>query len=157
MSRMRSGIWLFALTAGLGAAGCNSGPATPTSAPLVFSGAPATTVASASGGLSIDVWWSPAQPIVGYDATQLAISDDNGAPVSGLSLSIVPWMPAQGHGPSVLPTVMEVSPGTYVAAPIDFFMAGQWELRTAITSAADGGGADGAIIDDTAKPTVNVP
>jgi hypothetical protein len=157
MGQLRSGVTRLALTVVFGAAACNSGPAIPSAAPLVFPGAPAATVASASGGLWIDVWWSPAQPIVGYDATQLAISDSNGSPVSGLSLSIVPWMPAQGHGASVLPTVTEISPGTYVATPIDFFMAGQWELRTAITNAADGGGADGAIIDDTADPTVNVP
>ncbi len=36
-------------------------------------------------------------------------------------------------------------------------MAGQWELRTAITNLADGGGTDAAIIDDSADPTVNVP
>jgi hypothetical protein len=157
MGQLRSGVSLLALTVVLGAAGCNSGPAMPSAAPLVFPGAPAATVASASGGLRIDVWWSPAQPIVGYNATQLAISDAGGSPVSGLVLSIVPWMTAHGHSASVLPTVMEISPGTYVATPVDFFMAGQWELRTAITSPADGGGADAAIIDDTAGPTVNVP
>ena len=127
------------------------------SAPLVFPGAPAATVASASGGLSIGVWWSPAQPIVGYNATQLAISDSNGSPVSGLVLSIVPWMAAHAHGASVLPTVTEISPGTYVADPVDFFMAGQWELRTAIRRPADGGGADAALLDDSADPKVNVP
>lgn len=157
MGPFRSGVSLLALTAIVGAAACNSGPAIPASAPLVFPGAPAATVASASGSLTIDVWWSPAQPIVGYNATQLAISDPNGSPVSGLVLSIVPWMVAHGHGASVQPTVMEISPGTYVATPVDFFMAGQWELRTAITNSTDGGGADGAVVDDTAVPTVNVP
>ena len=156
MGQKRSGVSLLALVVVFGAAACNSDPAIPTSAPLVFPGAPAATVSSASGDLRIDVWWSPAQPIVGYNAAQLAVSDPNGSPVSGLVLSIVPWMPAHAHGASVLPTVMEISAGTYVATPIDFFMAGQWELRTAITNAADGG-ADAAIIDDTADPTVNVP
>ncbi len=157
MAQMRSGVPLLALTVVLVTAACNGSPGIPTSAPLVFPGSPAATVASASGNLSIDVWWSPAQPIVGYDATQLAISDANGSPVSGLALTIVPWMPAHGHGASVEPTVTEISPGTYVATPIDFFMAGEWELRTAITNAADGGGTDAAMIDDSAAPTVNVP
>jgi|GEM_PF-1502292 len=157
MAQMPSGVPLLALTAVLATAACNGSPAVPSSAPLVFPGSPAVTVASASGGLSIDVWWSPAQPIVGYDATQLAISDANGALVSGLVLTIVPWMPAHGHGASVAPTITETSPGTYVATPLDFFMAGEWELRTAITNAADGGAADAVVIDDSADPTVNVP
>ena len=66
-------------------------------------------------------------------------------------------MPAHGHGASVEPTVTEISPGTYVATPLDFFMAGEWELRTAITNAADGGATDAAMINDNADPTVNVP
>src|SRR3954451_5142856 len=157
MGQSRSGVSLLALAVVLVGAACNTGPAIPTSAPLIFPGAPAATVASASGNLTIDVWWSPAQPIVGYNATQLAISDPNGSPVSGLVLSIVPWMVAHGHSASVQPAVMEISPGTYVATPVDFFMAGQWELRTAITNPADGGGTDEAIVDDSADPTVNVP
>ena len=157
MVQMRSGVPLLALTVVFATAACNGSPGTPTSAPLVFPGSPAATVASLSGRLSIDVWWSPAQPIVGYDATQLAISDANGLPVSGLALTIIPWMPAHGHGASVQPTVTEISPGTYVATPIDFFMAGEWQLRTAITNAADGGSTDAAMIDDSADPTVNVP
>jgi hypothetical protein len=157
MGQRRSGVWLLALAVVVAAAACNYEPAIPTSAPLVFPGTPAATVASASGKLSIDVWWSPPQPIVGYNAAQLAISDPGGSPVSGLVLSIVPWMAAHGHGASVQPTIMEISTGTYVATPVDFFMAGQWELRTAITNLTDGGGTDAAIIDDSAAPTVNVP
>ena len=150
-------VGLFALVALTGIA-CNSETATPTSAPLVFEGSPAETMASASGNLQIGVWWSPLQPIVGYDATQFAISDATGAPVSGLTLTIVPWMPAHGHGASVQPTVTETAPGIYAATPLDFFMAGEWELRTSIASGADGGEAsDAAIIADTVDPTINVP
>lgn len=157
MDQRRSGVVLAALTVVLGSAGCDSGPAIPTSAPLDFPGPPAATVVSASGAFRLDVWWSPAQPIVGYNATQLAISDASGSPVAGLALSIVPWMAAHGHGASVQPNVMEISPGTYVATPIDFFMSGQWELRTAMTTVAHDGGADAAVVEDSADPTVNVP
>jgi hypothetical protein len=38
-------------------------------------------------------------------------------------------------------------PGVYVAAPVDFYMAGNWELMTAIA---------GGAIDDSAQPTVEV-
>jgi hypothetical protein len=120
---------------------------------LVFNGPPALTVPSASGALDLAVWWSPVQPTVGYDAAQLAITDGSGAPVAGLSLTIVPFMPAHGHGASVDPTVSETAPGVYVATPLDFFMAGHWELLTTIASGGDAGGT----IDDSAQPTVDVP
>jgi hypothetical protein len=129
------------------AAGCGGGTATPDAPVLEFPGAPALTVASASGQLTVAVWWSPAQPTVGYDAAQLAITDTSGAPVAGLTLTIVPWMVAHGHGASVEPEVSETMPGVYVAAPVDFYMAGSWELMTAIA---------GGEIDDSAQPTVDV-
>ena len=66
-------------------------------------------------------------------------------------------MPAHGHGASVEPTVSETMPGVYVATPLDFFMAGNWELMTAIGRTADGGDSDGGAIDDSAQPTVDVP
>jgi hypothetical protein len=147
------------------AAGCSGQATTPASPLLIFPGAPALTVASASGQLSIDLWWSPAQPTVGYDATQLAVTDAAGAPVAGLTLTVVPFMPAHGHGASVEPTVSETAPGVYVATPLDFFMAGNWELMTAIARTPDGGrGGDGGAdasgagsLDDSADPTVEVP
>jgi len=156
---------LGAALIGLGCSG-QQPPANPT---LDFSGQPALTVASASGALNLAVWWSPAHPTVGYDATQLAITDSAGAPVSGLTLTIVPWMPAHGHGASVEPAVTETAPGTYVATPLDFFMSGTWQLRTTIVSGSDGGAGDAAgagdagpgtapeAIDDSAQPTVDVP
>jgi hypothetical protein len=145
------------LGAALLAAGCGGQAATPTAPVLEFQGPPALTIASASGQLTVGVWWSPSQPTVGYDAAQLSITDATGAPVTGLTLTIVPWMPAYGHGASVAPTVSETMPGLYVATPLDFFMAGNWELRTAIDRATDGGNSDAGAIDDSAQPTVDVP
>jgi hypothetical protein len=138
-----------ALAAGLGCGG-GAAPAPP---PLVFDGAPALTVASASGALSVAVWWSPAQPTVGYDAAQLAITDQTGAPVSGATLTAVPWMPAHGHGASVQAAITETTPGVYVATPLDFYMSGAWVLRTRIVR---GGDAEAAI-DDTAQPPIDIP
>jgi hypothetical protein len=152
--------FLFAFVAAVAALGCAGSATTPDMPALVFNGPPALTVPSASGALNIAVWWSPAQPTVGYDAAQLAITDGTGAPVTGLSLTVVPFMPAHGHGASVYPTVSEPTPGTYVATPLDFFMAGHWELMSAMSRAA-GDGTDDAgapeAIDDSAEPTVDVP
>lgn len=155
---------LTVASAAIFVAGCSQ-PAPPTAPALVFPGAPALTMASASGQLSIGIWWAPPQPTVGYDATQLEITDSTGAPVAGLTLAITPWMPAHGHGASVLPTVSETAPGIYVATPLDFFMAGNWELMTAISrpagdagDAGSAGDASGAgAIDDSADPTLEVP
>jgi hypothetical protein len=155
----RRALLLSVAAVALAAAGCGGQTAEPTAPALVFPGAPAFTVASASGQLSIDVWWSPLQPTVGYDATQLAITDASGAPVAGLALTIVPFMPAHGHGASVAPTVSETAPGIYVATPLDFFMAGHWELMTAISRLAGDAGDAGSTgtLDDSAEPTVDVP
>jgi hypothetical protein len=151
----RIALRVIVASTAISVAGCGQ-PSAPTAPALVFAGAPALTLASASGQLSIGIWWSPPQPTVGYDATQLAITDTTGAPVTGLTLAIIPWMPAHGHGASVVPTVSETAPGVYVATPLDFFMAGNWELMTAINRpTGDAGSAEA--IDDSADPTLEVP
>jgi hypothetical protein len=104
-------------------------------------------VPTASATASVSVRWSWSPPVVGYDAAELTITDSAGHAVTGLALTVVPWMPAHGHGASVGPTVSETSAGVYVAAPLDFFMSGQWELITSMTGP----------VDDTARPSVDVP
>ncbi|MGH7280315.1 MAG: hypothetical protein ACRELY_02240, partial [Polyangiaceae bacterium] len=74
-----------------------------------------------SGNFAIDVRTSPSQPPSrGEASVQLVIRDKNGAPHPGLTLSVTP-------------SVTETTPGTYVVSNVDLFMAGTWELRTAIT------------------------
>ena len=107
------------------------------------------SVASASGLLVVDVRWSPDPPAVGLAASELTVTDATGAPVAGLTLTVVPWMPAHGHGSSTMPDVSETAPGVYVATPISFYMPGQWELRTTISAA---GAAD-----DMATPSLRLP
>jgi hypothetical protein len=128
---------LVLLVAG-GLAGCGASELG-TAPPLVFSGPAAEEVASVSGLLVVGVRWSPDPPAVGLAASELTVTDTTGAPVTGLTLTVVPWMPAHGHGSSTKPGVSETAPGVYVATPISFYMPGQWELRTTIsgTGAAD--------------------
>ena len=139
------------VAAALALAGCGSAP-TPPPPDLTFAGPPDLTVASDSGALTIALWWSPSQPTVGYAASQMSITDAAGAPVAGATVTVVPFMPAHGHGGSVLPTVTESSPGVYVATPLAFYMSGTWQLRTRIQDAGDA-----ESIDDTAAPSVDVP
>jgi hypothetical protein len=142
------------LAAALLCLGCGGEQSPLQVAPLVFSGAPAETVTSTGGQANIAIRWSWSPPVVGFDAGELTITDGTGAPMSGLTLSVVPWMPAHGHGASVAPSWSEVSPGVYDVAPLDFYMSGTWQLLTTITRAM---GATGAAIDDTAQPSVDIP
>ena len=129
---------LMALPAAmLVAIGCGGSQAPLQVAPLTFSGPAAETVFLESGEVTIAVRWSWSPPVVGYDAGELTLTDTSGAPMTGYTLSVVPWMPAHGHGASVAPTVNETSTGVYVAAPLDFYMSGTWQLLTSITGPAD--------------------
>jgi hypothetical protein len=55
--------------------------------------------------------------------------------VTGLSLDVVPWMPAMGHGSSTVPSVRDEGDGIYVVDHVVLFMPGQWDLRTAVSGA----------------------
>jgi hypothetical protein len=121
--------------------------AMPTTTPPSFAADPDQTLLSDSGALRIDVRFSPRPPTVGSDAVQLTFTDTNGDGMSGLSLTVVPWMPAHGHGTSVDPTVTETATGTFVAAPLYLFMPGSWELRMTTSGS----------VDDTAKVAFEIP
>ncbi len=73
---------------------------------------------------------APAPLTRGLNDWTVKILDASGAPESGLTIKTVAWMPDHGHGPSVQPVVTPVSgqSGVYLATPVDFFMAGYWEV-----------------------------
>jgi hypothetical protein len=99
-----------------------------------FAPTPFVTATSDGGKLRIEARSAPeSQPTRGVNAVELAITDPSGAPVDGLTLDVVPWMSAMGHGASVKPTATARGQGRYVLSNVDFFMPGRWELRTAIT------------------------
>lgn len=135
------------LALGLAAVAACGSPADPSSPPLVFSGPPVETVTSASGAVTVSLRWSPATPVKGYDAAELTFTDPAGDPVDGLGVSVVPWMPAHGHGTTVQPTLMPAGPGVQIATPLYLFMSGRWQLRTTLTGP----------IDDAVTPTVDIP
>jgi hypothetical protein len=114
----------------------------PTAAPPVFAQEPFQTVVSASGQLHVEVRWSPAVPARGADAVELTVMDATGVPVDGVAASVVPWMPAHGHGTSVRPVSTPGGPGVVVATPVYLYMPGEWQLRVTLSGAAD----DSAIV-----------
>lgn len=98
-----------------------------------FANAPLTSAASDSGALTLSLRTSPDQPPVhGSIEGELAVTDASGAPVDGLALDVVPFMPAMGHGTSVPPALTPIGGGRYAVKPLVLFMAGRWELVVAI-------------------------
>ncbi len=129
---MRVGV--LVLVVGLGA--CGPGGASQQG----FLDTPLVTVASAAGALQLAVYSNPQPPVRGNVAIRYRVTDSMSQPVDGLTLEVVPWMPAMGHSTSVVPTVSAVGSGVYDLSNVYLFMAGQWQLRTTIT----GGAADSA-------------
>jgi hypothetical protein len=96
-----------------------------------------TTVPTDDGTLVVAVRTSPSQPPPrGTCTVELTITDAAGAPKDGLALDVVPWMPSHGHGASTKPAVLAKGGGNYVVTDVNFFMPGEWELRTTIGGAS---------------------
>jgi hypothetical protein len=122
---------------------CSGGAAPPAGFPTEAY----TTEASASGTLVVDVRTSPQPPLRGTNSVELTITQaSDGTPVDGLTLDVVPWMPAMGHGSST-PTVTPQGGGVYLVTEVYLYMPGVWELQTAIS---------GALTDNVA-PSLTVP
>ena len=119
------------------AIGCSSFDPAAETAIGEFPADPLMTVSTEARALSLEVRTSPTQPPSrGSVAVEYRASDAKGAPVTGLVVELVAWMPAMGHGASGTPTVSETGEGRYVARGIDLSMAGRWELRTTFTGPA---------------------
>jgi hypothetical protein len=138
-------VRLLALAALAAAGAC--GAAEPASQP--GPGQPLATVTSDGGHWVVSIQSSPQPPRKGtVDVTYTITSADaQGAPADGLTLNVVPWMPAHGHGGSELPVVTPLGGGAYLATPVYLYMSGHWELRTEI---------DGDVTDNAA-PAFDVP
>ncbi len=97
---------------------------------------PLVQVAEASdGGYTVAVLAHEPQLTRGNHSMQYIVTTASDAsPVDGLALSIVPWMPAMGHGTAITPVVTALGEGAYQIDDLDLFMAGSWELRTTIAS-----------------------
>ncbi len=126
-------------------AGCSGEPAAGDGS---FPSEPLSTVKSQGGALSVAVRTSPSQPPPrGTCSVELTVTDAGGAPVDGLAVAVVPFMPSHGHGASVKPTVTPRGGGRYELTNVSLFMPGSWELRTTFTGK----------VEDRAAPIIDVP
>ncbi len=84
--------------------------------------------------LRVEVSSSPNPPTQGTNSIELVVtSQADGTPEDGLTVSMVPWMPADDHGTSLTPTVTPEGGGKYLVTGVDFFMAGHWVLNTSFS------------------------
>ena len=109
---------------------------------------PLLTLPSDGGNWTVSIETSPQPPRKGTADVTYRITDGAGAPADGLTLDVLPWMPAHGHGTSVTPLVTAQGDGAYLVSPVYLYMAGHWELRTQI---------HGGAVDDSVVPAFDVP
>jgi hypothetical protein len=124
------------LTLALCLQGCGSSSAS--GEPVTFPADALQTEQSNDGHLSFEIRTSPQPPARGVLSVQYRITSPEGAPLDGLTLTVIPWMPAMGHGTSTVPTVEARGNGLYVLNDVNLYMAGLWELRTRISGHASG-------------------
>jgi hypothetical protein len=85
-----------------------------------------------------DVRTSPQPPARGTNAVLLTITGaTDGVARDGLEIDVKPWMPAMGHGTSIVPTVVPQTNGTYLITNVDLYMAGLWQLRLTISGSTE--------------------
>jgi hypothetical protein len=139
----RSALLAAALLLG---AACSSDPAG--SGATSFPAAALTRVSTLGGAFDVEVRTAPDQPPSrGLVSVEYRITTPGGAPVDGLDLAVVPYMPAMGHGASTKPTVSAEGGGRYVITGVELFMPGTWELRTQIKGT----------LEDSAAPSFEIP
>ena len=107
-------------------------PACQTTA-LPDSGFPSTALVTATtddGLYAVELRTAPSQPPPRSGGRMdLLVKDAKGNEVDGLTLEVVPWMPAMNHGASTYPTVTPQGHGHYLAEPLELSMAGTWQMR----------------------------
>jgi hypothetical protein len=80
----------------------------------------------------------PAPPAESLNEWTVQLTDGNGDPVSGATITVKPWMPDMGHGSSVTPQVTPMTTaGEYQVSLIDLFMPGIWTNTFTITTASE--------------------
>ena len=127
---MKSHGWLPLAAVLVSLAGCGGTASDPGTS---FPAQPLEKVTSAAGAYGLEVRTSPTQPpSAGVLAVELRIVGRSGAPADGLSLDVVPTMPAHGHGASVKPKVTAQGGGVYLLEGVSLYMPGAWQLQTTI-------------------------
>lgn len=97
---------------------------------------PGLELVSEELGLRLTLLESRPSPRVGNLRWTLQVLDAEGAPVTGATLKVSPFMPDHHHGSPLIPTVKESGEGVYVATPINLTMPGFWRTTVRVTTDA---------------------
>lgn len=140
---------LCVTTACVSATGCSSSSsagATPDAGPsLCASDSRAQTYTAgmeqkgASGALTVKLDSINPNPVVkGNNEWKVTVVDAGGAPVSGATITVKPYMPDHGHGSSIIPQVAAgADPGSYDVTLLNLFMPGIWQVTFTVTTSAN--------------------
>ncbi|MEO7112148.1 MAG: FixH family protein [Polyangiaceae bacterium] len=90
----------------------------------------------ASGTYSVKLASINPNPVFkGNNAWTIQVVDKSGAPVSGATITVKPFMPDHGHGSSITPQVAAgADPGTYDVTLLNLFMPGIWTVTVVVTT-----------------------
>ena len=77
---------------------------------------------------------NPAPPAKGSNAQTITVTDSSGAPVTGATLTVFPFMPDHNHGSPLVPQTLEetATPGAYDVTLLDLFMPGYWKVTVTV-------------------------
>jgi hypothetical protein len=87
-------------------------------------------------------------PAKGVDVWNVEIDRaDSMAPVDGLTLTVVPYMPDHRHGTTPVGVMPVGSGGDYTINPLNLYMAGYWEITVSVLDpTADGGTTESVLV-----------
>ncbi len=128
---MRTTGNFIAIALAMAAAGCSSsGPAEST----VLATSGPVTLTTQSGQLKVEIRTLPEPATRGNNQVELTVTGAiDGQPRDGLTIACKPWMPAMGHGTSIVPSFAPEMMGKYMISDVDLFMPGLWQLRLTIS------------------------
>jgi hypothetical protein len=87
-----------------------------------------------AGGIEVTLVTATPTPPARGDNTWTVELKQNGTPVSGAAVEVIPFMPDHRHGTPVTPTVTATAnPGEYQVTPVNLWMPGLWEITVKAT------------------------
>lgn len=123
LRRARAATWALLLGAAL-LAGCGEDTAGDGFDPTAL-------YASEGGAYQLQGVRNPDPPRKGLNSFELALTNAAGDPITDASVRIEPWMPAHGHGTTVIDTP-PTGDGSYATEELYFNMTGRWEVRVLV-------------------------
>jgi len=87
----------------------------------------------------------PAKLVKGNNTWTVQIADSGGAPVPGLTIGVLPYMPDHQHGTTVQAAVTDKGGGLYEITPLYLYMEGFWQVTLSLQPAS--GASDSTVFD----------